>query len=159
MTYDRCLARKRMAASVLFFDEADRVLLVDPVYKPRWEVPGGAVDADESPRDAACREVKEELGMSAAPGRLLAVDWVPPRPERGEGMITVFDGGVLTGLQVAGIVLQAEELQGYRFVEVGQVHEYLTELLGRRVKACAAARRAGTTLYLENGSDVTLGCT
>lgn len=66
-----------MGAAVLFTDPAGRVLLVEPTYKDYWEVPGGAVDADESPYDAAMRELKEELGLSVSPGRLLVVDWVP----------------------------------------------------------------------------------
>jgi hypothetical protein len=50
---------------------------------PYREITGGAVEADESPYDAAVRELKEELGLTCAPGRLLAVDWVPPRRTRG----------------------------------------------------------------------------
>lgn len=80
--YLASLARKRMAAAVLFTDPRGRLLLVEPTYKDYWEVPGGAVDADESPYDAAVREVKEELGLPVSPGRLLVVDWVPPRPGR-----------------------------------------------------------------------------
>src|SRR5437016_12465021 len=90
------LPRKRMGAAVLFTDPAGHVLLVEPTYKDHWEIPGGAVDADESPYAAACREVKEELGLSRPPGQLLVVDWVPPRPGRTEGLMMVFDGGVLT---------------------------------------------------------------
>ena len=48
--YTATLPRKRMAAAVLFFDAADRLLLVEPTYKPTWELPGGTVEADESPR-------------------------------------------------------------------------------------------------------------
>lgn len=43
------LNRKRMAAGVLFRDVLGRVLLVEPSYKPNWEIPGGAVEADEPP--------------------------------------------------------------------------------------------------------------
>ena len=32
-----------MAAGALFRDEDGRVLLVDPTYKPTWDLPGGAV--------------------------------------------------------------------------------------------------------------------
>lgn len=53
VAYDRGLPRKRMGAGVLFFDGSGRVLLVDPVYKPQWEIPGGVVEGGESPRDAA----------------------------------------------------------------------------------------------------------
>ena len=47
--YVASLANKRMAAGALFRDEAGGVLLVNPVYKPTWDLPGGAVEAEESP--------------------------------------------------------------------------------------------------------------
>ena len=84
-----------MGAGVLLSDDAGRVLLVEPTYKDDWEIPGGGVEADESPYTAAVRELKEELGLPVRPGRLLVTDWVPPRPERTEGLMLVFDGGVL----------------------------------------------------------------
>lgn len=52
-------ARKRIAADVLIRDEAGRVLLVDPTYKDGWDLPGGMVEANESPRAAAARELGE----------------------------------------------------------------------------------------------------
>ena len=84
-----------MGAAVLLRDDDGRVLLVEPAYKDYWELPGGAVDADESPYDAAARELKEELGLPVAPERLLVVDWVPPRTGRTEGVMFVYDGGVV----------------------------------------------------------------
>lgn len=95
--FDLALPRKRMASTVLLFDESDRVLVVEPIYVDFMELPGGAVELDESPRQAAVREVKEELGLDRDPGRLLAMDWVPPRSGRSEGLITVFDGGRCRG--------------------------------------------------------------
>src|SRR5882724_3664785 len=75
--YVASLARKRMAAGALFLDEDGRVLLVDPIYRETWDLPGGAVEAEESPQAACRREVAEELGLDRQPGRVLAVDWVP----------------------------------------------------------------------------------
>ncbi|MDH6112884.1 8-oxo-dGTP pyrophosphatase MutT (NUDIX family) [Kitasatospora sp. MAP12-15] len=149
--YDRGLPRKRSAAGVLFFDAEGRVLLVDPIYKEPWEIPGGGVEWDESPKAGAVREVKEELGLSRPVGRLLGMDWVGPRPGRSEGIIAIFDGGVLTPEDVTQIRLQAEELRALEFVPVDQVGERLIPLLARRVEACARARELGTTVYLENG--------
>ena len=63
-----------MAAGVLFRSADGRVLLVEPSYKPNWEIPGGAVEADESPWDGAARELAEELGLRLPVGRLLVVD-------------------------------------------------------------------------------------
>ncbi|WP_181787672.1 NUDIX domain-containing protein, partial [Streptomyces phytophilus] len=53
-----------LAAGVLLFDEDDRVLLVDPTYKPGWEFPGGVVEAGEAPARGGIREVAEELGLT-----------------------------------------------------------------------------------------------
>jgi 8-oxo-dGTP pyrophosphatase MutT (NUDIX family) len=63
--YVASLARKRMAATAFFRDDRGRVLLVNPVYKETWDLPGGAVEAEESPH-AACR--REVTGPSARSG-------------------------------------------------------------------------------------------
>lgn len=145
------LARKRMGAAVLFTDAGGRVLLVEPTYKDYWEVPGGAVDGDESPYDAAVRELKEELGLSVAPGRLLVVDWVPPRAGRTEGVMFVFDGGTLSESQAAQIVVPSDELAGWAWCTPAECRERLSELLARRVEAARRARIDHNTAYLESG--------
>jgi 8-oxo-dGTP diphosphatase len=38
-----------------------------------WNLPGGGIDHGEDPRDAVVREVHEETGLAAAPGRVLDV--------------------------------------------------------------------------------------
>lgn len=149
--YVASLARKRMAAGALFRDGAGRVLLVEPTYKDTWEVPGGAVEQEESPTAACRREVFEELALDRPVGRVLAVDWVPSRPERPEGLIMVYDGGVLADADIAAIRLPADELASYAFVDVEHVPELASTLLARRIAACAQAAAAGTTVSLEHG--------
>lgn len=153
--YIASLARKRMAAGALFRDEDGRVLLVDPMYKPTWDLPGGAVEKEESPYAACRREVDEELGLDRPPGRVLVVDWVPSRPERPEGLIVVYDGGVLASGEVAAITLPDGELAGYEFVKPGEVAERVSPLLARRIAACVDALVAGTVISLEDGCPVT----
>lgn len=54
------------AAAACVFDEDGRMLLVRHVDNGMWAPPGGGLDPDEAPADAAVREVREELGMEVA---------------------------------------------------------------------------------------------
>jgi 8-oxo-dGTP diphosphatase len=150
--YVASLARKRMAAGALCRDPSGRVLLVDPVYRDTWDLPGGAVEAEESPQAACRREVAEELGLDRPVGRVVALDWVPSRPERPEGLIVVYDGGVLAANDIDAIVVPEGELAGYAFVRPDQVPNRVTPLVGRRIAACLDALAAGTVASLEGGS-------
>ena len=47
-----------------------KVLKVRHSYRPGWSLPGGAVQQGEDPRFAACREVREEVGLSLQPNDL-----------------------------------------------------------------------------------------
>lgn len=151
-SYVAGLPRVRAAAGVLFFDTADRVLLVKPVYKPDWEIPGGMVEKDESPRDACLREVTEELGIELPIGPLLAVDWVPAVGVWDAGLMFVFDGGVLP-VDPADVHLAAGELERFAFVSTEDLGTYLVPRMTRRVRSCIGVRSRGG-VYLEDGSTV-----
>ncbi|MGI8445823.1 MAG: NUDIX domain-containing protein [Streptosporangiaceae bacterium] len=138
----------------MFRDGAGGVLLVDPVYRDTWDLPGGAVEAEESPHAACRREVAEELGLDRPAGRVLAVDWVPSRPERPEGLIVVYDGGVLTPADIDAITVPDSELAGFAFVCPAAVAQRVTPLVGRRIAVCLEALASGTVASLEGGSPV-----
>lgn len=106
-----------VAAGVLLFDEQDRVLLVDPTYKPGWEFPGGVVEEGEAPAQAGIREVAEEIGLrlDRLP-TLLLVDWEPPSPPGYGGLRFLFDGGLLRSEDAGRLLLPGSELRGWRFV-------------------------------------------
>lgn len=109
------------------------------------------MEVDESPYAAAVRELKEELGLLVQPGRVLVIDWVPPRPDRTEGLMMVFDGGVLTPEQAARIHLPAEELRSWAWCTQQEAGERLSDLLARRITAAVRARAENTVIYLEDG--------
>lgn len=52
-------------AGCVILDDYDRLLLLHRAGDPgQWELPGGKVEAGESPELAAMRELSEELGVS-----------------------------------------------------------------------------------------------
>lgn len=132
--YQDTLPKKRMGAGCLFFDEHGRILLVNPTYKPQWEIPGGVVEAQESPYQCVVREVKEELGLEVRLGRLLCVDYVSESEINREGLMFIFDGGQLTAAQMAQIRLPLNELSEWRFVAPADSATYLTARLAQRVQ-------------------------
>lgn len=151
LEFQRSLPAKRMGAGLLIRDRDGNVLLVEPVYKYNWEIPGGAVEADESPGECAVREAREELGIEVVPGRLLVVEYQHPEPERTESMMFVFDGGVVSGEWTDRIVLQADELKSWRFMAPGQLGNVASPRLARRVMHALAALSAMEVRYLEDG--------
>lgn len=55
------------------FDDAGRLLLVRQRDDDAWSTPGGFIEPDERPADAAVREAWEETGLLVRPERLLGV--------------------------------------------------------------------------------------
>ncbi|MDB4977879.1 MAG: (di)nucleoside polyphosphate hydrolase [Candidatus Peribacteria bacterium] len=96
---------RHFTATAIVIDSRKRVLLLWHKRLGRWMPPGGHVDANELPEDAARRECKEETGLdielasdhqpnvfetSDHEGRLLRkpylllLEHIPASPERGE---------------------------------------------------------------------------
>ncbi|MGQ4511023.1 NUDIX domain-containing protein [Streptomyces sp. DW26H14] len=142
-----------LASGVLLFDEAGRVLLVDPTYKPGWEFPGGVVERGEAPARAGVREVAEEIGveLDEVPS-LLVVDWEPPNPPGYGGMRLLFDGGVLPA--ATRILLPGSELRAWRFVTEEEAGELLPPARFARLRWALRARERGGVLNLEAGVPV-----
>jgi ADP-ribose pyrophosphatase YjhB (NUDIX family) len=140
-----------VSAGVLFVDEQDRVMLVQPTYKPYWDIPGGYVEAGETPLAASVREVHEELGLHVAVGPLLTVDWAP-HPDEGDKVLFIFDGGVLTPEQLSAIRFRDGEIKEWRFVTDAEVDELTIPRLARRLRATKHARQQAQAMYLEHGS-------
>jgi len=61
------------SVTVLAFDDQGRVLLARHAETGQWVAPGGAVEPDERPADAAVREAWEETGVHVELTRLLGV--------------------------------------------------------------------------------------
>ena len=142
--------RKRVGADVLIRDQQGRILLVDPKYKPDWDLPGGMSEANEPPAETVHRELKEELGLEHGAGRLLCIDWVPPHGPWDDSLMFIFDGGSLTEEQIADIKLPDGELRAYEFCTLESATVRLRPYVWRRLAAALRALSTGAPRYLQN---------
>jgi 8-oxo-dGTP diphosphatase len=147
-------ASKVLASGCIICDTSGRILLVKPTYKPGWEIPGGMVEANESPLQACLREAREEIGLEVKLGRLLCVDYVGVQIAPLERLMFTFDAGVIDDLEIAQIVLPPDELSEFRFVTLAESQELLPERLALRVRqSVIALDHPGKTVYLEQSAD------
>lgn len=147
-------ARKRVSADVILRDNRGHILLVDPKYKPDWDLPGGMAEANEPPAEAVRRELREELGLDVQVGELLCVDWVSPHGPWDDLVNFLFDGGVLDERTIVGLHLGDDELRAFAFCDEGQVKERLRPHVWRRVSMALEALATGRARYLQDGYGV-----
>jgi 8-oxo-dGTP diphosphatase len=66
-------------------DPTGRLLLIQRGHDPHrglWSLPGGRIEAGESPEEAVVREVREETGLEVVPGRPVGRVQIP-----GDGVV------------------------------------------------------------------------
>jgi 8-oxo-dGTP diphosphatase len=144
------MARPRMAAGLLIRDPAGQVLMVKPTYKNGWDIPGGYVEPDESPAQAAAREVTEELGLKITPGKLLIVDWAP-HPAEGDKLLFIFDGGTRTQDDPQPTP-DGGEIAEARYWPADAFTSLTPARLARRLHLAVTAATDGNPVYAEHGA-------
>ncbi len=145
---DSVLPMKRMIGHAVFRDERGRVLLTETRYKQDWELPGGIVEAGESPRVGAEREVLEEIGLAVHFGDAALIDWMPPYLGWSDAIEFIFDGGTLAP-EVAEPITATDprELLAVHWVNPEDLDERVTDLSARRIRLVLA----GFTGMTEDG--------
>lgn len=143
-------ARKRTSVDVILRDSAGRLLVVDPVYKPDWDLPGGMVEENEPPRQTAIRELREELDLKVVPGQLLHIEWVPPHGPWDDMLALIFDAGILP--DPSTVRLADGELRAAEFVEPGEAARRLRPYVWARAKAALAVLDGAPLRYVESTS-------
>lgn len=82
-------------------------------FPGHWDLPGGGIEAGETPRAAVLREIEEEIALKLAPSRLT---WSRDFP-RPDGRVSHFFAAALSPGEVEAIRLGAEG-QDWRMMEV-----------------------------------------
>jgi len=137
-------------ADALIRDGEGRILLVDPVYKDGWDLPGGMLEHEE-PVPALLRELHEELGLTAEVGRLLAVDTIPAEVWGRTILSLVYAAQPATDIDAGALVLQAGEIRAARFVPDSEALTLLAPAVARRLAAAIGAERGSHTAVLRDG--------
>jgi 8-oxo-dGTP pyrophosphatase MutT (NUDIX family) len=132
------LPKKRLAAGVLLVDQKGRLLVVKPSYRDCWLIPGGLVEKDEPPWEAAWRETEEEVGLKLDPAslHLKAIDWCPPNAGYDESLHFIFDGGAILPEMQREIMVDGMEIVEHRFIEIMTALPMLEPPLAMRVRTC-----------------------
>jgi ADP-ribose pyrophosphatase YjhB (NUDIX family) len=87
---DEPLPRRQRVAAYALLRRGDELLLsrlAPHVRFQGWTLPGGGVDHGEHPREALRREIYEEAGLHAEPGRLLDVYHAHYTGARPDGLV------------------------------------------------------------------------
>ena len=111
---------KQISSGAVICCVDDKVLVVKAIYKEYWTFPGGVVDADETPLQAASREVAEELGL-VIPAEKLRFSHVLVADKH---QLKAYHFGFeteITQVDVDQIKLQAEELESYQLLTKQQI--------------------------------------
>ncbi len=119
--------RPVVAVGVVLLD-GDRVLLVRRARPPgvgKWTVPGGGVDAGETMRAAAARELREETGLAAELGPIVEVlERIVRAPDgRAQFHYVIVD---FLGTAPRGQLHAASDASEARFVPLAELPGYVT---------------------------------
>lgn len=145
------LPRKRVGVGALIFYK-NQLLIVQPTYHNSWLLPGGTVEAEESPLEGLHRSILETLHLHIEPTRLIAVDYVHNRDVKGEYLQLLFESKELSEQQVHEIKLPSTDLKDFKFVDLEKALPLLTPNASRRLESALLALQDGLlTTYLEDG--------
>lgn len=141
----------RIGTGVLLFYKT-QLLIVQPIYASDWLLPGGNIEAEESPLEGTVREVQENLGITIYPTHVLAVDYISNKDIKGEYLSFLFGAVDLTEQQAQNISLSRRDYQDYKFVDIETACSMLAAPVARRLQsALKAATENYSTVYLEDG--------
>lgn len=108
------------SSAVAIEDENGRVLVVKAHYKPYWTFPGGWIDKGETIREAAVREVKEEIGLTISIDNVTLLSVVDRISTIMHTYQFIFKTTVLAAVE-KDIKLQAIEISDWRWVTKEEV--------------------------------------
>lgn len=119
--------RERVArpasAGVIVENSKGEVLVLKAHYKPYWSFPGGWIEHDQTPREAALRELEEETGIILAPNDIVFDSMVNRISDIMQSYQFIFRAVAPLELKANEITLQANEIDTWKWVSRQDVLE------------------------------------
>lgn len=115
IAWSKTLERRVSSAALILENSAGQALIVKANYKSYWTFPGGIVDKDETPKEAAIRETFEEVGIVVAPESVHFVAVVDRKSSIAQTYQFIFKAP-LSKPMCDHIVLQTSEMEDYALV-------------------------------------------
>lgn len=112
---------RRISSSAMILENSvGQALIVKANYKPYWTFPGGIIDANETPREAAIRETLEEVGIAVDAEKVKFFAVANRKSRVAETYQFIFTAPLNMGT-LDKIVLQSSEIDEYALVTKEQV--------------------------------------
>lgn len=108
------------SAVIILEDDNERAVIVKAHYKEHWTFPGGVIDADETPKQAAVREIAEEVGLTIDP-KAIQFGWMVARHSSVVDTYQFVFKSYLQPGQADHIALQASEIAEWKLVSKADV--------------------------------------
>lgn len=140
------LPQKRWWSWALFFDTEWKILLLEPSYKDNWEIPGGIIEEDESPKETCMREIKEELWLDIQVWDLLCLEY---QREEDDSYMFIFDWWVLSETEVNSIVIQESEIKSFEFLSLEELKTKVLYKMFLRIQKAIEAKTKKKSIYYE----------
>ena len=112
------------SAGIIIENDKSEALILKANYKKYWSFPGGWIEDDQTPSEAAIRELKEEAGIDVSIDSLKLIQVVNRKSSFLSSYQFIFKTSEI--LKDTSIIrLQPEEIDDYRFVTKKEILDNL----------------------------------